>query len=102
MGDRIPRLRGRRAVERRRRFLSVYPLCRQCEARGYVTPATEVDHIVALTNGGADTEANLQSLCSECHSDKTRSDLGYRAIGVDRDGKPTDPAHHWNRPDNVR
>jgi hypothetical protein len=35
----------------------------------------EVDHIVALCNGGSDTIQNLQVLCCTCHSEKTYSDL---------------------------
>jgi len=91
------RLLGRAAVERRRRFLSNFPLCRICEAQGYVTPATEVDHIVALVNGGEDDVDNLQSLCADCHKDKTRADLGYGpSRACDANGYPVDNAHHWN------
>lgn len=32
--------------------------------------ATEVDHIIPLHKGGK-TEGNLQSLCGQCHLDKT-------------------------------
>jgi 5-methylcytosine-specific restriction endonuclease McrA len=42
-----------------------------------VTEATVPDHIVALVNGGQDTEANLQSLCAECHRIKTAKDMGH-------------------------
>lgn len=90
------RLRGRLAKERRRRFLSAFPLCRICESQGYVTPATEVDHIVALVNGGADDMDNLQPLCAECHKDKTRGDLGQTSKACDLNGYPVDNLHHWN------
>lgn len=91
------RLLGRAAVERRRRFLSNFPLCRICESQGYVTPATEVDHIVALVNGGADDVDNLQSLCADCHKDKTRADLGLGpSRACDASGYPVDKSHHWN------
>lgn len=85
------RLRGRAAVHRRKRWLEANPLCVQCTKEGRVTAATVPDHIVALVNGGADTEDNLQSLCTECHRLKTAKDLGHRArrtIGVD--GWPDD------------
>ncbi len=62
------------------------PLCVACKEKGRVTAATEVDHIVALVNGGTDTPENRQALCSECHEAKTRRDLGQRerpAIGLD-------------------
>lgn len=80
------RLRGRAGVERRRRWLEAHPLCVECQKAGKVTAATTPDHIVALVNGGEDTEANLQSLCDEHHRQKTARDLGYRlkpTIGPD-------------------
>jgi 5-methylcytosine-specific restriction endonuclease McrA len=80
------RLRGRAAVERRKRWLEANPLCVECDKQGRVTAATVPDHIVALVNGGSDTLDNLQSLCEEHHRIKTASDLGHRAkptIGTD-------------------
>lgn len=48
------------------------PLCEHCERRGLVVPATEVDHIVELIDGGSKLDPeNLQSLCSRCHRIKT-------------------------------
>ncbi|OTG85834.1 HNH endonuclease [Acinetobacter sp. ANC 4558] len=46
-------------------------LCVTCMAKGRVTEATDVDHIVAKAHGGTDDESNLQSLCSPCHKEKT-------------------------------
>jgi len=34
-------------------------------------PASEVDHIKPKGLGGTDDESNLQSLCVECHKEKT-------------------------------
>jgi len=51
-----------------------------------VAVATEVDHIVALTNGGGNDDDNLQCLCAECHEIKTLVDLGQKQrmdIGID-------------------
>lgn len=62
------------------------PLCVMCQAKGRVAAATEVDHIVALVNGGTDTPDNRQALCGDCHAEKTRRDLGQRerpTIGLD-------------------
>lgn len=51
----------------------------------------EYDHRVALINGGAHAEHNLQLLCSECHKVKTRADVAekstmarkkYKSIGI--------------------
>lgn len=48
------------------------PLCEHCERRGLVVPATEVDHIHEIQDGGAKLDPdNLQSLCSSCHRKKT-------------------------------
>jgi 5-methylcytosine-specific restriction enzyme A len=84
--QKVERLRGRAAVERRRRFLAEHPLCVECEKAGRVTAATVPDHIVALINGGPDTWDNLQALCEEHHAEKTALDLGHRVkrtIGPD-------------------
>jgi 5-methylcytosine-specific restriction protein A len=75
------RMRGRAAVNRRARWLQDHPLCAHCEAAGRVTAATVPDHVVPLWNGGADTEANLQSLCSPCHDAKTAGEAAERARG---------------------
>lgn len=64
----------------------MHPLCVECKKAGRVTLATVPDHIVALTNGGEDSESNLQSLCDECHRIKTAQDLGHKIrpqIGLD-------------------
>lgn len=58
-------------------YLRVHPLCVMCQARGDVTLATVVDHIVP--HRGDKTlfwaEANWQSLCSTHHSrDKQREE----------------------------
>jgi 5-methylcytosine-specific restriction enzyme A len=91
------RIRGRALQERRARLLRAHPLCVWCERRGVVALATALDHIVALTNGGADDESNLQGLCAECHRQKTAADLGTRARdGCDANGLPLRADHPWN------
>lgn len=56
------------------------PVCRDPfgvhRAAGEVVPATDVDHIVPRSAGGADTLENLQGLCHACHSRKTAQDDG--------------------------
>ena len=48
-------------------------LCAPCGAEGKLTPATEVDHIVPLGQGGAEYDiSNLQPICKQCHRDKTK------------------------------
>ena len=80
-----PSRRGydRKWMRLRRWFLARHPLCAHCLQRGFTTPATEVDHIKPLRDGGARLDqTNLQALCKSCHSRKTaregvrRSDLG--------------------------
>ena len=80
------RLRGRPLQTLRRRLLSAQPLCVACQRAGRLTVASELDHIVALVNGGDNDEENLQGLCAPCHVDKTAVDLGQRVksvIGLD-------------------
>ena len=72
------RIRGRRLQHIRKQYFSQDPLCVLCKAKGRIRLATALDHIQALTNGGTDTPDNRQGLCSECHEDKTRQDLGQR------------------------
>jgi 5-methylcytosine-specific restriction protein A len=62
------------------------PLCAHCFKLGKITAATVVDHIIALSKGGADIDTNTQSLCDPCHEAKTALDLGYKSkqqIGLD-------------------
>lgn len=53
-------------------YLASHPLCVMHEGQGRVVPATEVDHIVPIAQGGDPwSEANWQALCKSCHSAKT-------------------------------
>lgn len=57
--------------------LSVEPLCRSCAKLGRVVEATVVDHVIPFdlpTDPLALDPDNTQSLCSPCHSSKTRYD----------------------------
>lgn len=53
------------------------PLCRFCSEFGVTTPATEVDHIVALADGGTHAASNLRSACHSCHSARTARDQAF-------------------------
>ena len=86
--SKTPRLRGRAAQERRKRFLDINPLCVRCQDKGRVTAATELDHRVPLTHGGADDADNLRALCRPCHLAVTREQFGKRPKGCDRFGNP--------------
>lgn len=66
------------------------PLCRLCKERGRIVAATEVDHIVPISQGGSEIhQDNLQSLCTDCHSRKTAADQGKSPkLGCDVNGVP--------------
>lgn len=95
-GDRrgTERIRGRIGQRIRERVLAANPLCVHCEAKGITRPATQVDHIVALHNGGEEhpyDDSNRQGLCDDCHAAKTAVDLGLRVkVRVGVDGYPVD------------
>ncbi|MTI32806.1 HNH endonuclease [Xanthovirga aplysinae] len=56
----------------RNAFIKDNPLCVECHAKGIVSPANVVDHIVPIRKGGAELNIkNLQSLCSPCHNRKS-------------------------------
>lgn len=54
--------------------------CEKCTRKLY-PGKWDVDHIVALANGGSNRERNLQALCcNPCHSGKTREDVKTKAV----------------------
>jgi len=59
-------------------WLRANPLCVICMENGIITPAKEVDHIVAHKGNYAMfwDNGNLQSLCKSCHSTKTAKEDG--------------------------
>lgn len=80
------RIRGRALQAIRERVLRANPLCVHCLAMGLVRAASQVDHIIALCNGGPDVDSNRQGLCDECHRAKSALDQGLKvrpAVGVD-------------------
>ena len=49
-------------------YIGRHPLCEECGR----APATEVDHIREIRDGGdAMSESNLRALCHRCHMTKT-------------------------------
>lgn len=54
-------------------------LCQPCKREGRLTPATEVHHIKARAEGGGHELENLLSICSSCHEEATREQLGQKA-----------------------
>jgi 5-methylcytosine-specific restriction protein A len=51
--------------------------CQACGVR--VRFGGEVDHKIALINGGENRERNAQFLCAACHSKKTKSDVAEKS-----------------------
>jgi 5-methylcytosine-specific restriction enzyme A len=75
--------------EIRKRWMSHSPLCVECDKAGRTRLGTQLDHILALVNGGEDTDDNRQLLCDDCHSAKTAIDIGYtRKPEIGADGYP--------------
>ena len=72
------RIRGRRWMTIRARYLREHPLCVECQRRGYAIPATELDHIIPLIDGGKDDPSNYQGLCETHHKEKTAEEARAR------------------------
>jgi 5-methylcytosine-specific restriction protein A len=81
------RIRGRKLQQRRLRIWSQNPCCAKCDKLTTYPNGFELDHKVALDNGGPDTDENCQVLCvardkqgnkTGCHVDKTAKDMGYK------------------------
>lgn len=50
-----------------------------CQRCGCVSVNLEVDHIIPLHLGGADSDENRQSLCHDCHAIKSAEEERGRA-----------------------
>jgi len=75
-----------------------FGLCRPCKRVGRLTLAQQVDHIVPVSKGGGNQDANLQCICLACHQEKSRTDLGLKQVtACDASGIPLGPGHHWNK-----
>jgi len=69
---------GARWQRLRRMYLAAHPICVDPEGvhPGQVIPSTDVDHVIALRDGGTSRDDNLQALCHACHSRKTAVENG--------------------------
>ena len=89
----IARITGRRLQARRLRVWSRDPHCVDCGELCSYPSGFELDHDVALVNGGTDTEDNCRVRCIPCHERKTRRDLGQRErVEIGADGWPVERA----------
>jgi len=53
-------------------YLARNPLCVSCQKENKVTPATVLDHVKQVRNGGAEfSEQNVQGLCEHHHAVKS-------------------------------
>lgn len=55
--------------------------CQCCGRKLGPSDDWDVDHIIALENGGTDDDDNLQILCDWCHPPKTADDHSQAAKG---------------------
>jgi 5-methylcytosine-specific restriction protein A len=56
----------------RANYIADNPLCVHCKNKDFIKPATVVDHIIRIKDGGANLDKrNLQSLCAKCHNAKS-------------------------------
>lgn len=95
----IERIRGRALQRQRERvWLRDHGLCARCGRITAFPSGFELDHRVALANGGTNDDSNMQVLHHECHEAKTNEDLGYEPrIVTGADGWPVE-----DEPDSTR
>lgn len=73
----------------------------------YSTKNLQADHIIPRAQGGKDDRSNLQTLCSDCHIEKTNRENGLfgqrgdiiAVCGPPGSGKSHYIAQHWQRGD---
>ena len=54
--------------------------CKVCTRKvGVGGEPFQLDHRIALVNGGTHSESNLQIVCTECHKGKTKQDVAVKA-----------------------
>lgn len=83
------RIRGRALQARRLRVWSAFPYCAACGILTTYPEGFNLDHTVALVNGGPDTDDNTQVLCIPCHDKKSMQDMGYaERVTIGPDGWP--------------
>lgn len=69
------RMAGRKLQSRRLRLWAEDPRCVDCGQITLYPNGFELDHEVALMNGGRDVDSNCRIRCIDCHKAKTKMDL---------------------------
>lgn len=70
---------NRKWRELSKRFRQAHPLCAECERQGRITQGRHCDHIKSIQDGGDPYDwNNLQTLCIDCHIDKTNNEINHR------------------------
>lgn len=64
--------RTKMTIKERQQILSMVDYC-CCNCKKQ-TKSLEIDHIIPLASGGTNSYENLQVLCKECHSEKTKDE----------------------------
>ena len=65
-------------------YMHEHPICADCLAKGKITPAEDIHHIVSPFRGGEVNYNllldynNLVSLCKECHAARHNKEQGHR------------------------
>jgi 5-methylcytosine-specific restriction endonuclease McrA len=80
-------------------FLNTNRLCERCEKLGKMTPSTVANHRIPH-RGDMKLfwdRKNWEPACKPHHGDIQREEWSGMVMGIDRRGRPTDPAHPWNR-----
>lgn len=55
--------------------------CHRCRRKLYPGDDYDIDHVIALENGGTDEDSNLAPCCDWCHSEKTSDDNALAGHG---------------------
>ena len=67
-------------------YMHEHPICADCLAKGKITPAEDIHHIVSPFRGGEVNYNllldynNLVSLCKECHSERHNTERGIKTV----------------------
>lgn len=76
-GSTIRERGGSWTAKRQRVALSYGYRCACCK-EVWVSSRDEIDHIIPLEQGGSNDESNLQSLCINCHKEKSLKESKIR------------------------